>query len=66
MEIPCNFPRVRSLIIILGYSLAKDLFSKLCAFPPGERYDAKMALQHPWITGIGGKDDVPLTRKQKL
>jgi len=24
--------------------LAKDFFSKLCAYPPSERYDAKMAL----------------------
>lgn len=45
------------------FRLAQDFFSKLCAYPPSERYDAKMALSHPWITGVGGKEDVPLTRK---
>lgn len=48
------------------FRLAKDFFTKLCAYPPSERYDAKMALAHPWITGVGGKADVPLTRKQQL
>lgn len=46
--------------------LARDFFSKLCAYPPSERYDAKMALSHPWITGVGGKAEIPLTRKQQL
>jgi len=55
-----------TIAIITHYRLAKDLFSKLCAYPPSERYDAKMALAHPWITGVGGKAEIPLTRKQKL
>ena len=66
MEIFPKFFRVSSFPIIPNFRLAKDFFSKLCAYPPSERYDAKMSLAHPWITGIGGKADVPLTRKQKL
>jgi serine/threonine protein kinase len=67
MEIFPQFFRVSSFLTnSLLHSLAKDFFSKLCAYPPSERYDAKMALAHPWITGVGGKADVPLTRKQKL
>ncbi|TNV86078.1 hypothetical protein FGO68_gene3298 [Halteria grandinella] len=46
--------------------LAKDFFSKLCSYPASERYDCKMALEHPWITRKGGQEDIPLTRKQKL
>jgi hypothetical protein len=47
-------------------SLAKDFFTKLCSYPASERYDAQKALHHPWITGIGGVNDIPLTRKQQL
>ena len=45
------------------FRLAKDLFSKLCAYPPSERYDTAQALKHPWITGVGGVNEIPLTRK---
>ena len=30
--------------------LAKSFFKKLCIYPSSERYDAKQALNHPWIT----------------
>jgi len=43
MEIPTKFFRVISDYLKF-YRLAKDFFSKLCAYPPSERYDAKMAL----------------------
>jgi serine/threonine protein kinase len=42
------------------FRLAKDFFNKLCSYPPSERYDAKSALKHPWITG-NSKDEIPLT-----
>eukprot|EP00347_Sterkiella_histriomuscorum_P020069 403339217 len=47
------------------FSLAKDLFCKLCTISPSQRYDAKKALQHPWITG-DINSQIPLTQKQKL
>jgi serine/threonine protein kinase len=67
VDLPLQLLRVTSYSYPnLFVRLAKDFFSKLCAYPPSERYDAKMALQHPWITGVGGQADIPLTRKEKL
>jgi serine/threonine protein kinase len=43
--------------------LAKSFFKKLCIYPPSERYDAKQALQHPWITR-NIKAEIPLTQKE--
>ena len=42
--------------------LAKDFFLKLCVYPPSERYDAKAALKHPWITRKLNAE-IPLTSK---
>jgi hypothetical protein len=46
MEVSKSLFQVRNNIFKLKnqFSLAKDLFSKLCSYPPSERYDAKMAL----------------------
>jgi len=45
--------------------LAFDLFKKLCIYPALERYDAKTALRHPWLTG-NSNGDIPLTYKQQI
>ena len=63
MEFPTAFFRVRNNST-MSHRLAKDFFTKLCAYPPSERYDSKMALAHPWITG--GVGEIPMTRKQKM
>eukprot|EP00826_Nyctotherus_ovalis_P034697 TRINITY_DN2910_c0_g6_i1.p4 TRINITY_DN2910_c0_g6~~TRINITY_DN2910_c0_g6_i1.p4 ORF type:complete len:116 (+),score=13.40 TRINITY_DN2910_c0_g6_i1:1008-1355(+) len=42
-----------------GFStLAKDLFLRLVKIDPNERYTAKEALLHPWITRCAG--EIPL------
>ena len=46
-------------------SLARDLFVKLCSYPASERYDARQALKHPWITRTSA-DEIPLTQKEQL
>jgi len=43
--------------------MASDFFSKLCRFSAIDRYDAKTALSHPWITGEG---EIPLTHFERL
>jgi len=37
--------------------LAASLFHNLCAVSPSERYSARVALNHPWITRKN--DDIP-------
>jgi len=44
--------------------LAKDLFLKLVKVDPLERYTAKEALEHPWITRIPGS--VPLSYSDSI
>ena len=41
-----------------SHSLAKDLIKRLCSVQVSRRYDAKVALEHPWITR-NFKDEVP-------
>lgn len=45
--------------------LAKNLIVKLCKISQIERYDAKRALHHPWITRRLD-DDVPLTASEEI
>lgn len=45
--------------------LAIDFFTRMCSYPPSERYDAKSALRHPWITGVVDAE-IPLTYKQQI
>lgn len=42
-------------------ALAKDLLQKLQNIDPGKRYLAGQALNHPWLTGKGGVENIPLT-----
>eukprot|EP00347_Sterkiella_histriomuscorum_P018930 403343621 len=46
-------------------NLSIDFFKKLCSQSPSERYDARSALKHPWITGIFDAE-IPLTNKQQI
>lgn len=52
-----NFPETFSV-------LAKDLFLKLVKVDPLERYTAKEALGHPWITRVPGS--VPLSYSESV
>ena len=45
--------------------LAKDLICKLCRIGQIERYDAKRALQHPWITRRFD-EKIPLTAGEEI
>jgi serine/threonine protein kinase len=45
--------------------LMRDLFRKLCKINPTERYEARMILQHPVLTG-NADDPIPLTASEKL
>ena len=45
--------------------LAKDLICKLCRISQIERYDAKRALQHPWITRRFD-EKIPLTASEEI
>jgi len=45
--------------------LAKDLICKLCRISQIERYDAKRALQHPWITRRLD-EKIPLTASEEI
>ena len=45
-------------------TLAKDLIFKLCQISQTERYDAKRALLHPWLTRRFN-DKIPLTAKEE-
>lgn len=45
--------------------LARDFFVKLCSYPASQRYDARQALKHPWITRTSD-DEIPLTQKEQL
>jgi len=45
--------------------LAKDLICKLCRISQIERYDAKRALQHPWITRRFD-EKIPLTAGEEI
>jgi len=45
--------------------LAKNLICKLCRISQIERYDAKRALQHPWITGRF-EEKIPLTASEEI
>lgn len=45
--------------------LAKNLICKLCRISQIERYDAKRALQHPWITRRF-EDKIPLTASEEI
>eukprot|EP00347_Sterkiella_histriomuscorum_P022362 403330751 len=65
IKFPLQISRYIYQSIIFAFSLAKDLFCKLCTVSPSQRYDAKKALQHPWITG-DINSQIPLTQKQKL
>ena len=44
--------------------LAKDLICKLCQISQTERYDAKRAMIHPWVTRRF-MDKIPLTAKEE-
>lgn len=44
--------------------LAKEFFLKLVKVNPLERYTAKEALEHPWITRITGK--IPLSYAENI
>lgn len=46
-------------------SLAKNLIIKLCHISQVERYDAKRALHHPWITRKLD-DKIPLTASEEI
>lgn len=46
-------------------TLAKDIICKLCRISQIERYDAKRALQHPWITGRFD-EKIPLTASEEI
>eukprot|EP00347_Sterkiella_histriomuscorum_P023943 403332847 len=46
-------------------NLAKDFISRICRISQIQRYDAKRALQHPWITR-NSNDKIPLTRTEEM
>lgn len=45
--------------------LAKNFIINLCHISQIERYDAKKALQHPWITRKF-EDQIPLTGSEEI
>jgi len=45
--------------------LAKDFISRICKISSFQRYDAKRALGHPWITR-NFDDKIPLTRVEEI
>jgi len=47
------------------FRLAKDFISRICKISCLQRYDAKRALQHPWITR-NLEDKIPLTRIEEM
>jgi serine/threonine protein kinase len=53
-----------SLKKIFLNSLSRDLFLKMMAMQPSERYTAVQACNHPWITRKVN-DSIPMTFEQK-
>ena len=45
--------------------MAKDFISRICKISSFQRYDAKRALGHPWITR-NFDDKIPLTRVEEI